>query len=62
MIGPQRLNELFRILHCEFTKTLIIAYNDVSSDGNAVRDDLLNLGSLDELFWILGEMKEGGES
>lgn len=61
-IDPQRLNELFRILHCEFTKTLIIAHNMDSSSGNAVNDHLLSITSLDELFQILGNMKKGGES
>ena len=61
-IDPQRLNELFRILHCEFTKTLIIAYNEGSSQGNAVNDELLSLTSLDEFFHILGNLEKGGES
>lgn len=62
MIEPQGLNELFRILHCEFTKTLIIAYNMDSSGSNAVNDHLLSITSLDEFFHILGTMEKGGES
>ncbi len=62
-IDPETLDQYFRALHSQFTKTLIIAFNlDSSSSGEAIDDDARYVGRLDEFFQILGNLEKGGKS